>query len=95
MKRRIAMVGAVGLFALTLAPMSAQAAESGEATVSVLHAVPGLTVDVYANGDELIPNFKPGTLSDALTIPAGSYDLRSPRTATTRPVPMRPSRPTT
>jgi Domain of unknown function (DUF4397) len=76
MKRRIAMVGAVGLFALTLTPMSAQAAESGEATVSVLHAVPGLTVDVYANGDELIPDFKPGTLSEALTIPAGSYDLQ-------------------
>ena len=76
MKRRIAMVGAVGLFALTLTPMSAQAAESGEATVSVLHAVPGLTVDVYANGDELIPDFEPGTLSKALTIPAGSYDLQ-------------------
>ena len=67
MKRHIALAAAAGL-ALTLAPMSAQAAP-GDATVSVLHAVPGLTVDVYANGDELIPDFKPGTLSDPLTLP--------------------------
>ena len=76
MKRHLAMAGAAGLFALTLAPMSAQAADSGDATVSVLHAVPNLTVDVYANGDELIPDFKPGTLSKELTIPAGDYDLQ-------------------
>lgn len=53
----------------------ASAAET-DATVSVLHAVPGLTVDVYANGEELIPDFAPGTLTDPLTLPAGSYDLQ-------------------
>jgi hypothetical protein len=42
----------------------------------VLHGVPGLTVDVYANGEELIPNFEPGTLTDPLTVPAGTYDLQ-------------------
>jgi hypothetical protein len=47
-----------------------------DATVSVLHAVPGLTVDVYANGEELIPDFEPGTLTDPLSLPAGSYDLQ-------------------
>jgi hypothetical protein len=75
MRRHLALAGAAGLAIITLAPMSAHAAES-EATVSVLHAVPGLTVDVYANGDELIPDFAPGTLSDPLVIPAGSYDLQ-------------------
>jgi hypothetical protein len=64
-------VGAAALVAVPLAP--ANAAE--DATVSVLHAVPGITVDVYANGEELIPNFKPGTLSEPLTVPAGTYDL--------------------
>ena len=38
--------------------------------------VPGLTVDVYANGQELIPNFTPGTLAGPLDIPAGTYDLQ-------------------
>ena len=76
MRRHLAVAGTAGLLALTLTPMSAHAAEAEAATVSVLHAVPGLTVDVYANGDELIPDFEPGTLSDPLEIPAGSYDLQ-------------------
>lgn len=74
MRRNIALAGAAGL-ALALTPLAAQAAP-GDATVSVLHAVPGLTVDVYANGEELIPDFEPGTLSDPVTLPAGSYDLQ-------------------
>ncbi|MGW2210701.1 DUF4397 domain-containing protein [Streptomyces sp. NPDC001781] len=51
-------------------------ADGGQATVSVLHAVPGLTVDVYAGGKELIPDFKPGTLTDPMKLDAGSYDIK-------------------
>ncbi len=43
--------------------------------MSVLHAVPGLTVDVYVNGQETIPDFEPGTLTDPLTLTAGDYDI--------------------
>jgi hypothetical protein len=62
---------------LVLVPAAAASAAGGggTATVSVLHAVPGLTVDVYANGSELIPDFTPGTLTDPQQLPAGSYDL--------------------
>ena len=73
--RRTAMIGvaaAAGLLPLAVVTPS-HAAEN--ATVSVLHGVPGLTVDVYANGEELIPDFEPGTLTDPLKLPAGSYDL--------------------
>lgn len=52
-----------------------QAAE-GQATVSVLHAVPGLTVDVFAGDKELLPDFKPGTLTDPMKLDAGSYDIK-------------------
>jgi hypothetical protein len=77
MRRTIAAVGTAGLVALIATPMAtANAAEDAEATVSVLHGVPGLTVDVYANGEELIPDFEPGTLTDPLTLPAGTYDLQ-------------------
>lgn len=44
-------------------------------------------MDVHANGDELLPDFKPGTLTDPQELPAGSYDLKvfeagaDPRTA--------------
>ena len=75
MRYTLAAAGTAGLMALVAAPLApANAAE--DATVSVLHAVPGITVDVYANGEELIPNFKPGTLSEPLTVPAGKYDLQ-------------------
>jgi hypothetical protein len=70
----VAAAGTAGLAALIATPVSpANAAD--DATVSVLHAVPGLTVDVYANGEELIPDFQPGTLTDPLSLPAGDYDL--------------------
>lgn len=51
------------------------AADEHESAVSVLHGVPGLTVDVYVNGEETLPDFEPGTLTDPLMLAAGSYDI--------------------
>jgi hypothetical protein len=73
MKLLAAACCSVGLALAGAAPAAGQS--QGEATVSVLHAVPDLTVDVYANGEELLPGFEPGTLTDPLSLPAGSYDL--------------------
>lgn len=59
------------------APALSQAqAQDDQATVSALHGVPGLTVDVYAGDKELIPDFEPGTLTDPMKVPAGSYDIK-------------------
>ena len=67
---------AVLMGGLAAAAFAAPAAADGhEATVSVLHGVPGLTVDVYVNGEETLPDFEPGTLTDPLMLPAGSYDI--------------------
>ena len=65
----------VPVAALATAGTASAAATSDTATVSILHAVPGLTVDVYANGKELVPGFTPGTLTDPQQLPSGSYDL--------------------
>lgn len=70
---RILAVAALGIGSLALAT---PAGAADDATVSVLHGVPGATVDVYANGDELLSNFTPGTLTDPVTLPAGDYDLK-------------------
>ncbi|MBL3667520.1 DUF4397 domain-containing protein [Streptomyces sp. M2CJ-2] len=58
-------------------PASAEGAaqEDGKASVSVFHGVPGLTVDVYANGNELLPDFKPGTLTAPWSLDPGTYDI--------------------
>lgn len=76
--RRLASGGAALTLALAGAFAGAHVADAaeGDATVSVLHGVPGATVDVWANGKPLLTGFKPGTLTDPLTLPAGEYDLK-------------------
>ncbi|MEO7060798.1 MAG: DUF4397 domain-containing protein [Lapillicoccus sp.] len=68
-------IGALALVAGSMG-LAAPAHAAGEASVSILHAVPGATVDVYANGKALLTDFKPGTLTDPVMLPAGSYDLK-------------------
>jgi hypothetical protein len=80
--RRTAAVAAAGLMAAAAVAVPAEATDerasrtTADATVSVLHGVPGATVDVYAGGKALLTNFEPGTLTDPLKLPAGSYDLK-------------------
>lgn len=76
-RRKIASLGSAVLLAtsaLMLTTSPAQAAT--QAKVSVLHGVPGATVDVYVNGDTLLENFEPGTLTDPVSLDPGSYDLK-------------------
>ncbi len=66
---------AIPLLAIAVlwAAPGAQAQETG--TVTVIHGVPGLVVDVYVNGDLTLPDFEPGTVTGALELPAGNYDI--------------------
>ncbi|GAA5030991.1 DUF4397 domain-containing protein [Terrabacter aeriphilus] len=73
--KTIRIAAAVSL-ALAPAAFLAAPAHAADATVSILHGVPGATVDVYANGKALLTNFKPGTLTDPLMLPEGTYDLK-------------------
>jgi hypothetical protein len=72
---RIRLAAAVAVAApLALVPIgTAQAAE--DAQVSVLHGIPGLTVDVYVNGDLTLDDFKPGDLAGPLALPADTYSV--------------------
>ncbi|MDF1700854.1 MAG: DUF4397 domain-containing protein [Planctomycetota bacterium] len=56
-----------------LAPWAS--ASEDTAAVTVVHGVPGLTVDVYVNGALTLENFEPGTITDALPLPAGDYSV--------------------
>jgi hypothetical protein len=68
-----AAIGAGTLVALG-AVGPANAAES-PALLSVLHGVPGLTVDVYVNDDLTLDDFEPGDLAGPLELPAGTYSV--------------------
>ncbi|MCZ2825796.1 MULTISPECIES: DUF4397 domain-containing protein [unclassified Modestobacter] len=73
------VTGTAGALVVGTGAAPALAAEADPATdvatVTVLHAIPDVPVDVYANGEELIADFEPGTLTDPLLLPAGDYDL--------------------
>jgi hypothetical protein len=74
---RPAAVAAAAALALVPAAATAPPAAAAATTsqVTVLHGVPGLTVDVYANGEAILTDFAPGTLTEPLSLPAGDYDL--------------------
>lgn len=76
MRNRIftAGAGAAAIAAAIALPGPAHAAE-GDAQLSVLHGVPGLTVDVWVNGDRTLDDFTPGSLAGPLALPAGAYEL--------------------
>lgn len=73
MRTRLSLAVIAGLFLLVMALPAA--AQSDDATVYVVHGIPGATVDVYVNGDLTVEGFEPGTITDALSLPAGTYDL--------------------
>ncbi|MFF7250280.1 DUF4397 domain-containing protein [Embleya sp. NPDC008237] len=75
-RRAAAALGVGVLCASSVAFGTAPAHAADTATVSVLHGIPGPTVDVYANGRQLLPDFKPGTLTDPQQLPAGSYEVK-------------------
>jgi len=50
-------------------------AQPATATVTVLHALPGFTADVYVNGKLTLSGFKPQTATDPLELPAGRYRI--------------------
>ena len=74
--RKLLAVTAVALAGATLGLAAPANAAENDAAVSVLHGVPGATVDVYANGKSLLTNFTPGTLTDPVMLAAGKYDLK-------------------
>jgi len=75
MKRKLA-IGVGAALALTAFGGAPAMAAENDSTVSVLHAVPGLTVDVFIDGEEAIPDFEPGTLTDPMMLAPGSYDIQ-------------------
>ncbi|WP_130178919.1 DUF4397 domain-containing protein [Cryobacterium sp. SO1] len=73
--RKTLAVGVAAGALVALAGIAPANAATDVAQLSVLHAVPGLTVDVYVNGDLTLDNFEPGDLAGPLELPAGTYTV--------------------
>lgn len=67
----VALAATAGLAIAAAAPATA----ANHATLSVLHGVPDLTVDVWVNGERTLDDFAPGELAGPLELPAGTYTV--------------------
>jgi hypothetical protein len=72
---KLKLAASLGAAAVIWAGLTAPAYAADGVKLSVLHAVPGLTVDVYVNGERTINDFKPGTLAGPLDLDAGTYEV--------------------
>lgn len=73
--RKTLAVGAVAGALVALAGIAPASATTDTAQLSVLHAVPGLTVDVYVNDALTIDDFTPGDLAGPLDLAPGTYTV--------------------
>jgi len=74
--RLVVAAAALALAAGAVTAGPSLAATSTTSDVSILHGVPGLDVDVYANDAKLLTDFKPGTLTGPVSLKEGTYDLK-------------------
>ena len=64
--------GATALAVLTATPASA----AGTAKLSVVHGIPGVTVNICVDGTNTIPNFASGDIVKSVSVPAGSHTFK-------------------
>jgi hypothetical protein len=70
-----AAVAALAAGALILLGGSPADAQTGDATVTVVHGIPDTPVDVYVNDELTLDDFAFGTVTEPLSLPAGDYAL--------------------
>ncbi|MCS5732127.1 DUF4397 domain-containing protein [Herbiconiux daphne] len=73
--RKIIVAGIAAGALVALGGALPASAADGDAQLSVLHAVPDVTVDVYVNNALTLDDFTPGTLAGPLALPAGTYSV--------------------
>lgn len=75
----VALVAALAVLALPVAQAGAKSGSHGAffapAELTVVHGVPGLSVDVYANRTKVLDDFTFGTVSPTLKVRPGFYRL--------------------
>ncbi len=72
--RRLVALAGVALVPLAVAAVPASAA-TGTATVTVVHGIPNTAVDVYVDGAKALPDFTFKTVTDPISLPAGSHAI--------------------
>ena len=71
---RLALALTLAVPTATLAATSATAAD-GNATVTVVHGIPGTPVDVYVDGSKALSGFTFKTVTGPISLPAGAHAI--------------------
>jgi len=74
MRKRILGLGVGAALAVSLIGVTPAAA--ADASLNVVHGIPGADVNVCVNGGVAIPDFNPGEIVTGVPLPAGSYDFK-------------------
>lgn len=76
MRKTLAVLALAAMTALAVVGLAPAAqAQDATGTVTVIHGVPGVDVDVYVNGEPTLEGFTPETVTDPLELPAGDYTI--------------------
>jgi hypothetical protein len=72
---RIRILGLSIAASLAMTLLGTTSAFAADASLNVVHGIPGVDVNVCVNGSEAIPDFNPGEVVTGVALPAGSYDF--------------------
>jgi hypothetical protein len=74
MRKRL--VGLAVAATLAVSMLGVGTASAADASLNVVHGIPGVDVEVCVNGAVAIPDFNPGEVVTGVALPAGSYDVK-------------------
>ena len=74
MGKRLAGLAVAATLAFSM--LGTGTASAADASLNVVHGIPGVDVEVCVNGAVAIPDFNPGEVATGVPLPAGSYDLK-------------------
>jgi uncharacterized protein DUF4397 len=74
MMKRLLGLGVAATLAVSM--LGVGTASAADASLNVVHGIPGVGVEVCVNGAVAIPGFDPGEVVTGVPLPAGSYDVK-------------------
>lgn len=81
MRKRFFALAVAGSLAISL--LGVGTANAADASLNVVHGIPGVDVNVCVNGSVAIPDFNPGEVVTGVALAGGTYDVKIVRAAGT------------
>lgn len=74
MRKRFSALAVAGSLAISL--LGVGTANAADASLNVVHGIPGVDVNVCVNGAVAIPDFNPGEVVTGVALAGGTYDVK-------------------